>query len=187
VGELRAWLRDGAHRVDTNGDGAYEHAEAIQIMDAWWPHLVRAQFQPALGKRLFNAMTAVHPLDNNPNNHGDHVGSAWQDGWYSFVQKDLRAVLGRRVRGRWSRTYCGGGKLRRCRKALVRSLQQAVAAEPAELYADGVCADEGRDGEQACFDAIWHRPLGGITQPLIPWQNRPTFQQVVEIPRAVDR
>ena len=42
-------------------------------------------------------------------------------------------------------------------------------------------------GDQACFDKIWHRPLGGITQPLIPWQNRPTFQQVVEIPRRLPR
>ena len=52
---------------------------------------------------------------------------------------------------------------------------------------DDVCAAAGRDGEQACFDAIWHRPLGGITQPLIPWQNRPTFQQVVEIPQRLPR
>ena len=187
VAKLRAWVRDGAHRIDTNGDGAYEHAEAIQIMDAWWPSLVRAQFEPVLGKGLFDAMVAVHGLDNHPNNHGDHVGSAWQDGWYSFVQKDLRAVLGRRVRGRWSRTYCGKGSLRRCRRALARSLKQAVAADPAELYADEVCGGEGRSGEQACFDAIWHRPLGGITQPLIPWQNRPTFQQVVEIPKRLPR
>jgi hypothetical protein len=26
------------------------------------------------------------------------------------------------------------------------------------------------------------RPLGAVTQPLIDWINRPTFQQVVEIP-----
>jgi hypothetical protein len=184
VGKLRAWVRDGAHRIDTDGDGVYEHAEAIQIMDAWWPRLVRAQFQPVLGKKLFDAMVEVHALDNHPNNHGDHVGSAWQDGWYSFVQKDLRAVLGRRVRGRWSRSYCGRGSLARCRRALARSLRKALAADPAELYADDVCRAEGRSGEQACFDAIWHRPLGGITQPLIPWQNRPTFQQVVEIPAS---
>jgi acyl-homoserine lactone acylase PvdQ len=187
VGKLRAWLDDGAHRRDENGDGVYEHAEAIRIMDAWWPRWVRAQFEPALGKRLFEAMLAVHPLDNHPNNHGDHVGSAWQDGWYSFVQKDLRAVLGRRVRGRWSRTYCGNGSRVRCRRVLVRTLKRAVAANPAELYADAVCADEGRDGDQACYDAIWHRPLGGITQELIPWQNRPTFQQVVEIPERLPR
>jgi hypothetical protein len=187
VDKLRAWQREGAHRIDADGDGVYEHAEAIQIMDAWWPRLVRAEFEPVLGQDLFAAMTTVHGIDNHPNNHGDHVGSAWQDGWYSFVQKDLRALLGRRVRGRWSRVYCGNGSLRRCRRALVRSLKEAVAVDPAELYADPVCADEGRDGEQACFDTIWHRPLGGITQPLIPWQNRPTFQQVVEIPERLPR
>jgi dihydroflavonol-4-reductase len=38
-----------------------------------------------------------------------------------------------------------------------------------------------RDGDQACYDTIFFRPLGGITQPLLPWQNRPTFQQVVEV------
>ena len=71
----------------------------------------KPQFKPRLGKTLFDAMVAVHPLDNHPNNHGDHVGSAWQDGWYSFAQKDLRTLLGRRVRGRWSRVYCGRGSV----------------------------------------------------------------------------
>ncbi len=31
------------------------------------------------------------------------------------------------------------------------------------------------------FDAILHFAVGAITQPLIDWQNRPTFQQVVEV------
>jgi len=188
VAKLRAWRRDGAHRRDTDADGVYEHADAIRIMDAWWPRWVRAQFEPVLGERLFEAMAAVHELDNPPNNHGDHVGSAWQSGWYSFAHKDLRRVLGRRVRGRWSRAYCGGGNRGRCRRALAGSLREAVRADPASLYADDpVCEDDGRGGEQACFDAIWHRPLGGITQPLIPWQNRPTFQQIVEIPERRPR
>jgi acyl-homoserine lactone acylase PvdQ len=185
--QLSAWQRDGAHRIDTDGDGVYEHSEAIRIIDAWWPRWIEAQFKPALGKQLFEAMVAVHPLDNHPNNHGDHVGSAWQDGWYSFVQKDLRTVLGRRVRGRWSRTYCGKGSRRRCARALAGSLREALSVPASELYADSVCADDGRNGDQACFDAIWHRPLGGITQELIPWQNRPTFQQVVEIPERLPR
>ena len=187
VAKLRAWMRAGAHRRDGDGDGAYEHAEAIRIADAWWPRWMRAQFEPGLGKALFDAIEEVHELDNHPNNHGDHVGSAWQSGWYSFAQKDLRALLRRRVAGRWSRVYCGRGSLRACRDALARSLKDALADDPAKLYADAVCDEAGRGGDQACFDSIWHRPLGGITQPLIPWQNRPTFQQVVEIPRRVPR
>jgi hypothetical protein len=83
--------------------------------------------------------------------------------------------------------YCGRGSLRACRRALARSLKAALADDPARLYADPVCDAAGRGGDQACFDSIWHRPLGGITHPLIPWQNRPTFQQVVEIQRRLPR
>jgi len=41
-----------------------------------------------------------------------------------------------------------------------------------------------------CSDSIQFRAIGAITQPLIEWVNRPTFQQVVEItghgPRSHD-
>jgi hypothetical protein len=33
------------------------------------------------------------------------------------------------------------------------------------------------------FDAIQFRALGIVGQPAIDWQNRPTFQQVVQFPR----
>jgi hypothetical protein len=45
-----------------------------------------------------------------------------------------------------------------------------------------VCKKAGRDGDQKCFDSVMMRPLGAVTQPLIDWINRPTFQQAVEIP-----
>jgi acyl-homoserine lactone acylase PvdQ len=179
--KLRAWQRSGAHRIDSGGDGKYDHAAAIQIMDAWWPLVVRAEFQPVLGQSLFEAIQGMNELSNDPNNHGQHLGSAWQHGWYGYVIKDLRTLLGRRVRGRYSRVYCGRGSLVRCRGALRGSLRVALKADLAKLYADGVCAKTGRSGDQACFDSIYFRPLGAITQPLIPWQNRPTFQQVVEV------
>jgi hypothetical protein len=37
-------------------------------------------------------------------------------------------------------------------------------------------------GNQWCADAIVQSPLGGITSPIIAWQNRPTYQQVVSFP-----
>jgi acyl-homoserine lactone acylase PvdQ len=176
--KLAAWRRDGAHRTDADKDGTYEHAEAVRIMDAWWPLLVSAVFEPALGTELYDAIAKINELDNHPNNHGDHVGSAWQYGWYGFVHKDLRRVLGRKVRGWPRRALCGTRA--RCAARLEASLRAAASTPAAELYKDDpVCKDDVR---VECFDAIWHRPLGGITQPLIGWQNRPTFQQVVEIP-----
>jgi hypothetical protein len=181
VKELRAWQRSGAHRIDRDGDGEYDRAAAIRLMDAWWPLLVRAEFEPVLGKSLFKAIQGMNELSNDPNNHGQHLGSAWQHGWYGYVIKDLRTLLRQPVRGRYSRVYCGRGALMRCRSALRKALRGALAADPAKLYSDDVCAKAGSPGDQTCFDAIYFRPLGAITQPLIPWQNRPTFQQVVEV------
>jgi hypothetical protein len=37
------------------------------------------------------------------------------------------------------------------------------------------------------YDAIHFRALGIVGQPAIDWQNRPTFQQVVEFPRHRSR
>jgi hypothetical protein len=57
----------------------------------------------------------------------------------------------------------------------------ALAVSPSTLYADDTCTAAGQPGSQTCFDKISFRPLGAITQPLIPWVNRPTYQQVTEV------
>jgi hypothetical protein len=183
VTKLRAWVRAGAHRRDLDNNGSYEHSEAIRILDAWWPLWIKAEFGNQLGKDLYTGVQGMLPLDNAPNNHGDHLGSAYQDGWYGYASKDLRTVLGRKVRGRYSRVYCGAGKLTRCRAALTASLRAALGQDDAaKLYGgDSVCQKAGRDGDQKCFDSVMMRPLGAVTQPLIDWINRPTFQQAVEI------
>jgi hypothetical protein len=182
VTKLRAWVRAGAHRRDLDNSGTYEHAEAIRILDAWWPLWIKAEFGGRLGKNLYTAVQSMLPLDNAPNNHGSHLGSAYQDGWYGYASKDLRTVLApRKVRGRYSRVYCGTRA--KCRSRLVASLKTALGQDDAaKLYGgDPVCVNAGRDGDQKCFDAVMMRPLGAIKQPLIDWINRPTFQQVVEI------
>ena len=50
VAKLRAWVADGAHRRDRDGDGVYEHAEAIRIMDALVAAL-DARAVPALARQ----------------------------------------------------------------------------------------------------------------------------------------
>lgn len=181
VAKLRAWVADGAHRRDRDGDGRYEHADAIRILDAFWPRWMRAQFEPSLGAPLYAQLTRAHEVDNTPNNHGDHVGSAYQTGWYGYAHKDLRRVLGLKVREPYSKRYCGAGRRARCAAALRGALAQALDADPAQLYRDGECAKAGRPDDQACYDAIAFRATGGITQPLIGWQNRPTYQLAVEV------
>jgi acyl-homoserine lactone acylase PvdQ len=176
---LIAWNRSGGHRRDKNRDGTYEDAEAVRIMDAWWPRLVAAEFKPKLGNKLFERVEAMIKLHDAPRDQG----SAFQDGWYGYVHKDLRTILGKKVKGRYSRVYCGGGKLRKCRKALRRSLAEALDhTSDAELYPgqpNSACGGQG--DAQWCNDAVRYRATGAITQPPMHWIDRPTFQQAVEV------
>lgn len=142
-----------------------------------------AEFRPGLGSPLYDALAASLAVDESPAaSHGPsgaHSGSAFQYGWWAFADKDLRQVLGESVQGPLARTYCGDGVLATCREALLTTLKQAAAKPATAVYpGDDSCAA----GDQWCGDAIIHRALGGITQKTIPWQNRPTYQQVVEFP-----
>ncbi|MFD7612131.1 penicillin acylase family protein [Streptomyces sp. NPDC059828] len=184
VQQLESWRAAGAQRKETtSGSHVYGHADAVRIMDAWWPLLVGAEFRPGLGDALYQALAANLPIDESPAaSHGPtggHSGSAFQSGWWGFVDKDLRQVLGDPVAGPLAATYCGGGQLAACREALLTTLRQAVAKPATEVYpGDTSC----QAGDQWCSDAVMHRALGGITHPAINWQNRPTYQQVVEFP-----
>ena len=137
-----------------------------------------------LGASALRTLLATVDADNEPNTEGQHRGSAYRDGWYGYVRKDLQTVLGRKVRGRYAREFCGSGSLRRCRRALRRSLRAALAVPATEVYGgDPKCPD----ADQWCFDAIEFKATGGATQPLIHWVNRPIYQQATEIRRRLGR
>ena len=189
VATLQDWAAAGAQRIDHDQDGQYDHAGAVAIMDAWWPRLLDAEFKPEMGASLFEAVHSVLGFDNEPNNHGDHLGSAYQGGWWGFVSKDLRRVLGQPVSDGFSRTYCGSGSLTACRDALRQALADAIGVPASELYdEDHDTAGVQRVGgcpagksDQWCFDSVRFRPIGAVTVPTIHWINRPTYQQAVEI------
>ncbi|MGW0906389.1 penicillin acylase family protein [Streptomyces sp. NPDC002853] len=184
VQQLEAWLKAGSQRNQTAaGSKKYAHPDAVRIMDAWWPLLIEAEFKPGMGKELYEALTAQLSTDESPSaGHGPtgaHAGSAFQYGWWGYADKDLRAVLGEPVKGELGEKYCGEGKLDACRDALLATLTQAVAKPATEVYPGD---DSCKPGEQWCADSIIHRALGGITHGPVQWQNRPTYQQVVEFP-----
>jgi hypothetical protein len=139
---------------------------------------VRRIFEPALGPRLVDRIRAVNSFDSPPN---DGNGSSYGNGWFGYVDKDLRRLLGKRVRAPLSRRYCGGGSLRRCRDLLVASLRDAareVRERHGELTAARVPATCERDS--GC-DQIEFITAGAVGIDPIPWQDRPTFQQIVEV------
>ncbi|MEV2276794.1 penicillin acylase family protein [Nocardiopsis sp. NPDC049922] len=177
VEELRAWHESGSLRREPERDaGHYAHADAIRVLDAWWPRLVRGQFEPGLGGGLYTELTRAARVDESPSS-GGHVGSAFQYGWWSYVDKDLRAVLGHDVEGALGDAYCGGGDLDACRTVLLDTLAEAAAVPADEVYpGDGSCSA----GDQVCADAVVHSTVGGIGMWPIAWQNRPTYQMVYQ-------
>jgi acyl-homoserine lactone acylase PvdQ len=163
---LKAWKRSGAHREAPEPGSDYEHSPAIAVMDAWWEKAIEAIFRPKLG-----AAFDVIPqgFDNEPSG----VGSAYQGGFYGQVEKALRSSLGRKVRGAHSIKYCG--KLKACRAALLTSLDAAVAELEAAFSEDPATWDVDETVDQINFV-----PVGIQDQDNIQWQNRPTFQQILE-------
>jgi hypothetical protein len=185
IATLRAWRASGGHRRDMNKDGKDDDDAAIEIMDAWWPKLLDAEFKPVLGATSYARIEGMLQQGYGAGG-GDPNAPDFADGWWQYVSKDLRDMFGRRPakNARWSRTYCGHGSRARCRSALRASLKSALAVTPAQLYGHGDCA---KNADPACHDQDRWTTAAAISIPPFPFQNRPTFQQVVEIPRRMPR
>jgi acyl-homoserine lactone acylase PvdQ len=181
---LQKWTAGGAHRRDLDKDGKDDEGDAVTLMDAWYPRLAEAMFKPTLGNDAYARLVGMMPPQ------GVNPGVApqdpdYDDGWWSFLQKDLRDIYTpSRVRGRWSRGYCGGGSRARCRKLLITTLQEAMGVTKAQLYGFGDCQ---KTPDPACYDQNRPTIASAVDMPPFPFQNRPTFQQTVEITRHVPR
>lgn len=205
IAKLASWTAGGAHRRDiylgdgttAGGDGKYDEAAAIALMDALWAWratptsalvspILEAAFKPVLG----DAFGAVPMGFDNGAGPG---GSAYLSGWYGQLQRDLRDVKGDLAGDPFSRLYCGEGSLDACRNALIAALSQAVTFVENRYGTDAAnwgvqslaCASAGTTA-QACADnlknkdAIRFSAVGVVNLRPMHWQNRPTFQQVLE-------
>jgi acyl-homoserine lactone acylase PvdQ len=183
VGVLQAWSRAGSQRRSLTYGGEVSDSPAVLLMDAWWPRLVRAEFQPVVGRSLMNFIN--HYFNQiQPDGIRDGTGNGFFEGWEMDVQNDLRQVLHRHVRGHFSRTYCGQGSLRRCRKLLTRTLLQAAAALKKRYGASmtnwklpTLCPVSSPPG----CDQIEPTAAGAVNLPPQPFDNRGTFYQAVAV------
>ncbi len=173
--ELEIWAKAGGHRKDANGDGAYEDARAIAVLDAWWKPLTDAIFGPAVGTP-FEALKLT--IDDSPM---EHKGSSWDDGSYGAVLQDLRVILGDKTVGGWKTAYCGrtateAATLASCRAVLWASLTQAADSLTTQFSS----AEPSQWLRTPADDQIRFDPLLAKVLPM-RWINRPTFQQVVQL------
>jgi acyl-homoserine lactone acylase PvdQ len=181
---LRTWNKNGAHRRDLDRNGEDEETPAIELMDAWWPKLVTAEFKPQLGKTAFERLQGMLEI-------GDHTGGSpnapdFFDGWWGYVSKDLRNIYGPKPGAPLSRAYCGNGSKTKCKAMLERTLKAALKVSPAQMYGGGN-GDCAANPQPACYDQNRPTVTGGVELGPLPFQNRPTFQQVVTLTQKLLR
>jgi acyl-homoserine lactone acylase PvdQ len=156
---LDEWVRRDAPTVDADNNGQNDDAGAT-ISDALWNPVADAVMRPQFGD-LTADLDQIRGL-------GSLSGE-------SYVDKDLRTLLGEPVRGKFHLRYCGRGDLVTCRASLWAAVDRVAA---------GLAAAQGPD------PTAWRSAARrtGFTPGLIPdtfrATNRPTFQQVLELPRV---
>jgi acyl-homoserine lactone acylase PvdQ len=206
---LQHWVNNGAHRrkTKTTDTQYYAHA-AVAIADELMPNLIRSLYDPILkaggvgSAGSTGGATAqayrVLPMQfvNTPNSGDAHLGSAYDGGYESYLVATLQQLLGRHPRDGFTKVItkheCGAGKgagPKTCHKsinlALTKTYRALVKANGTTAVASWTASTESKAANQTMpvFDAIQFRALGLVGQPAIDWQNRPTFQQVIQFYR----
>ena len=157
VSILDDWVRRDAPRLDADDNGQFDEPGPT-IMDAAWRPIADAVMTPVLGDSLLEAVNNVRGL-------GGLTGE-------SYVDKDLRTLLGRKVAGKFNVRYCGKGSLSACRASLWTAIDQTAAELAAQLGPDP--ANWLKTGDRTSF-------APGLLPNTIRETNRPTFQQVLEL------
>jgi acyl-homoserine lactone acylase PvdQ len=163
---LEAWRSRGASRLDRNLNGLIDDPGAA-ILDAAFPRLANAVIGDLLGPQLTSELgrRMMGQFDGPP--HGQSTG------WFAYMHKDLRTLLGDHVRGKFQNRYCGAGDLARCRN----DLWAAMEAAGAEL-----AAQQGPNLDNWHADATKERIkfVPGLLPTTIRYTNRPNgIQQVI--------
>ncbi len=102
---LEAWTRNGGSRLDRDLDGKIDDPGAA-VMDVAWDRLANAAMTPLLGRparRPARRRSFMRRFDLPP---GGQTG-----GWHMYMDKDLRTLLGDKVKGTFANRYCGLGDL----------------------------------------------------------------------------
>jgi acyl-homoserine lactone acylase PvdQ len=143
---------------------------------------------------------------NTPNSGGAHLGSAYDGGWEGYMEQTFQQLLGEKVglpfTAPVTSTWCDGGPTS-CDATIWKTLTDTGSTLANVNGTSTAVADWTQDSATAAtavpaspanlemptpaqtmpqFDAIEFRAVGIVGQTPLDWQNRPTFQQVVEFP-----
>lgn len=158
------WRNDGGSRLDLDLDGKIDNPGAA-VMDGSWDNLANAFMKPRLGVQLDELDSLFNRFDLPP--------SGQYSGWYQYFDRDISALLGRKVPTPFENAYCGKGKLKAC----ATSLWNALDASGAEIAAAQGNEDPSAWRSDALREQIKFSPINVQT---MRYTNRPTgIQQVI--------
>ncbi len=160
------WSAGGASWRDADVDGTID-AAGVPVVQAIWRPLAEAAMCERLTRSGCKALRDRQDAQNAP-------PGGQSSGWQNYLDKDLRRLLGRPVRGKYALRYCGKGDVKRCASRLWSALDAAGRK---------AAASKGQD------PAAWRQPTSSaeITfspLPLIKMQytNRPSgIHQVLQL------
>jgi acyl-homoserine lactone acylase PvdQ len=156
VALLDKWVKRDAPRMDADLDGLFDSSSPT-IYDNIWRPMAEAVMRPRLGDLVDNL--------NDVRNLGSPSGE-------SYLDKDLRTLLGEKVEGEYNLAYCGRGNLATCQEDLWAAINGAADELEAEF---GTADPRAWRGEA---NTTGFAP--GLIPDRFPSTNRPTFQQVLE-------
>jgi hypothetical protein len=171
---MNQWRQHGGNRLDLDGDGKIDYPGAA-IMDAAYPNIVNNELATRLGQGpLLGQLNSLAGRFDAP------PGGQY-DGWYQYFDRDIRALLNRKGKGKgkskrlpdqFNLTYCGKGRLGACRSQVWTAIQAA---------GDQLAAQQGPNPAawraSATAEEIHFSPLPLIT---MRYTNRPSgIQQVI--------
>lgn len=191
------WAKEGARRRTTHPHARqYADAAAIAIWDELYPAVVKSVFGGVFGAGGTTAIDGlpsafrVLPMEFvlTPNGDGTHHGDGYYVGWEGYLQTALAQFLGQHPRDAFpaavlDRLRDRGGT---CPAGLERVMTQVLDRLSTANGTHRVrnwTADSATVAQHTTmrgYDRIEFQSAGIVGEPDIEWQNRPTYQQVVE-------
>lgn len=149
---LDAWVADDAPILDADEDGEYDVAGPL-LLDTVFGPIADAAGAPVLGE-IVESGVDLRGIDAQ-----------------SFIDKDLRTLLGDPVEGPFDVDYCGAGDLAACSESLWAAIDAAAAQ---------VATERGDDPSTWLAEGARTTFVPGLVPNDFRATNRPTFQQVIE-------
>ncbi len=201
---MQQWLDDGslswingkpglgAWRRDRDGDGQYDYRPQVVLMDAWYLHLMDTMTPqlaaldpgvdaPGLTSCVSNVLLCRHDAPRQQ-------GSAYEYGWYQVMDRMLQTALNVPGHTDYRGLRCAGtGSYDDCRGAVLTALDAALndlgGIGTYKMWNGRALPNEAAKNNATVenYDAIDYQIFGLLADPQMPWMNRPTYQQVIEI------